>query len=195
MSLGLDGIEALAQSRRMDLRDFHFRTDRGNFHAGLGDRFIASAFDGFIIQVVHEGWKLISQLPQWPEGSPWPGVLFLLYFAAFEASPLQATPGKRLMGIYVAGRDGHRLPLWRSILRNILKCLFILPPLFLGFILIWFTPRRQALHDLLLRAVHLTGTRPAREYPSGSGYQWAYKGHVKGDLQPTPSGGTPRDDS
>jgi uncharacterized RDD family membrane protein YckC len=91
------------------------------------------------------------------------GSIHSLYFTAFEASPLQATPGKRLAGIYVTGRDGQQLPFWRCLLRNLLRLLSIIP-LFTGYLLVSFTPRRQALHDLLTSAVHLSGTMPAKVY-------------------------------
>jgi uncharacterized RDD family membrane protein YckC len=59
-----------------------------------------------------------------------------LYFALFECLPGQATLGKRRLGIRVAGADGRRISLGRSLLRSAVKflpwqvahtCLFHIP--------------------------------------------------------------------
>jgi uncharacterized RDD family membrane protein YckC len=108
------------------------------------------------------GWSHVDWYPiDW--------TLVCLYFLGFELSPIQATPGKRLNGFYVAATDGSRL-VWRRVLyRNLLRwvhfvCVFKLPvPLFcqLSFMVIdflllvvsanifQFSHRCQALHDLL----------------------------------------------
>jgi uncharacterized RDD family membrane protein YckC len=44
-----------------------------------------------------------------------------VYFAFFEASPWQATLGKRLVDIYVARDDGQRISIARAFGRNIVK--------------------------------------------------------------------------
>jgi len=46
-----------------------------------------------------------------------------LYFALSESSRLQATLGKRLFRLNVSGMTGDRLPLSRSLLRNVVKFL------------------------------------------------------------------------
>lgn len=71
-----------------------------------------------------------------------------LYFAVFPATPLQGTPGKRLLGLRVADTKGARIGLVRAIVRFLAS----VPSIALGFIGVlamdW-TPRRQALHDLV----------------------------------------------
>lgn len=47
----------------------------------------------------------------------------VLYFALWEASARQATPGKRAMGLVVVSAAGGRLPLLRSLVRTALKFL------------------------------------------------------------------------
>ena len=83
------------------------------------------------------------------------GGLFLvswIYFAGMESSPFQATLGKKLLGIQVANLKGERISFWRATGRyfgRILSRAFF----FLGFITIFFTKRKQAVHDLLSSTV------------------------------------------
>lgn len=72
----------------------------------------------------------------------------LIYFAAFEASPLQATPGKMVLGLIVTDLDGNRLSFGRSLARNFLKLVSQLT-LYIGYILAGLTDRKQALHDMM----------------------------------------------
>lgn len=71
-----------------------------------------------------------------------------LYFALFESSRFQATPGKRAMGIVVTDLAGRRISLGRASLRYVGKLLSGLI-LMLGFVMAFFSPRKQALHDRL----------------------------------------------
>jgi uncharacterized RDD family membrane protein YckC len=69
------------------------------------------------------------------------------YGALFESSSWQATPGKRLLGIYATDLHGRRLTFVRAMFRNLLKQL---PGFFFfGYFLAGFTPKKQALHDIL----------------------------------------------
>jgi len=70
------------------------------------------------------------------------------YFAGFEASPWQATPGKRLLGLAVTDGDGRRVSLARATGRYAGKILSELL-LALGYLLILVTERKQGLHDKL----------------------------------------------
>ncbi len=74
-------------------------------------------------------------------------ILFWLYFALQESSPLQATLGKRLLGIYVTDGDGKRLTFVRATIRYFSKYLSII--FMIGFIMAAFTKNKQALHDLI----------------------------------------------
>lgn len=79
-------------------------------------------------------------------------LLALAWFAGFEASPLQATPGKRALGLRVVDARGARLALGRAALRHLAGTLSWLS-LNLGHLLAALPPRHQALHD------RLAGTR------------------------------------
>ena len=79
-------------------------------------------------------------------------LLALAWFAGFEASPRQATPGKRALGLRVVDARGGRIGLARAALRHLAGTLSWLS-LNLGHLLAAVPPRRQALHD------RLAGTR------------------------------------
>lgn len=70
------------------------------------------------------------------------------YFVLFESSPMQGTVGKYALGIYVTDRYGDPITFWRASARYWLKLLSSLS-LMVGWIMPAFTPRKQALHDLL----------------------------------------------
>ena len=73
---------------------------------------------------------------------------YLLYCALLESSAWQATVGKRVIGIQVTNRRGERVGFARAAARFVAKLLSVLT-LLVGFLLVFVTPRRQALHDLL----------------------------------------------
>jgi uncharacterized RDD family membrane protein YckC len=73
---------------------------------------------------------------------------YFLYFAFFECSAFQATPGKMVLGIIVTDHEGNRVSFLRALGRNGAKLLSHLM-LHIGFILAGLTPKKQALHDLL----------------------------------------------
>jgi uncharacterized RDD family membrane protein YckC len=78
------------------------------------------------------------------------GVLFIiipwLYFAGFECSRGQGTPGKTLLRIVVTDKDGNRISFARATLRHFFKYISALI-IFIGFIMIGLTRKRQGLHD------------------------------------------------
>lgn len=78
-------------------------------------------------------------------------VLFALpfaYYAAFEASRRQATPGKILLGLKVVGPDGGRMTVVRAIGRQFLKICEIVSTGF-GYALGCLNGSGQAFHDIL----------------------------------------------
>lgn len=109
--------------------------------AGLWRRFFALLIDVFALGLV--SIAAMSVLPA--IGSLLAG---WAYFAGFETSPWQATPGKRLLGIRVVDVNGVPLRAGRASLRYLCRFLSALP-LGGGYIMAAFTQHRQALHDLL----------------------------------------------
>ncbi len=77
-----------------------------------------------------------------------PILLGWLYFAMFESSEKQATPGKAMMGLRVTDLEGRRISFGRATGRFFGRILsnFIL---FIGYIMAAFTEKKQALHDMI----------------------------------------------
>jgi uncharacterized RDD family membrane protein YckC len=75
-------------------------------------------------------------------------VFWWIYFAGFESSVLQATPGKLVCNVMVTDSYGNRITFWRASNRYFAKMLTGLT-FGLGYLCMLFTPRRQTLHDVL----------------------------------------------
>lgn len=73
-------------------------------------------------------------------------IFFWLYFAGFESSIRQATPGKRFLRIMVTDMAGNRISFGAATGRCIGK-FFSAAILCIGFIMIAFTNHKQGLHD------------------------------------------------
>jgi uncharacterized RDD family membrane protein YckC len=69
-----------------------------------------------------------------------------LYYAGFESSRSQATPGKLLMRIVVTDLEGNKPSFARVTLRHFAKFISTII-IFLGFLMIGLTQKRQGLHD------------------------------------------------
>jgi uncharacterized RDD family membrane protein YckC len=70
------------------------------------------------------------------------------YYTMFEASAWQATPGKRILRLYVTGLNGQRMTFARAAARNLAKIISSLTFL-VGYLVAGFTEKKQALHDIL----------------------------------------------
>ncbi len=69
-----------------------------------------------------------------------------LYFAFLESSSWQATFGKKLLHLQVTTLEGKRISFWRATRRHFGKMLSRALA-FLGLFMIFFTKKKQALHD------------------------------------------------
>jgi uncharacterized RDD family membrane protein YckC len=113
-------------------------------YAGFWVRFVAAVIDGIIVLV---GSGLVSSAT-FGAGiavgivGPW------LYEAFMLSSEWQATVGKRAMSIVVTGLDGGRISFARASARHFAKYIsgFLLC---IGFIMVAFTEKKQALHDMI----------------------------------------------
>lgn len=75
-----------------------------------------------------------------------------LFEAVFVASPMQATPGKRLFGFIVVNEQGERLSFWRGLGRGYGKVLSM-AVMWGGYIMVAFTNRKQGLHDVIAKTL------------------------------------------
>lgn len=69
-----------------------------------------------------------------------------IYFSSFESSTKQATLGKMALGIKVTNIDGTRIGFGTATLRHLGKIVSFLT-LFIGYIMVAFTEKKQGLHD------------------------------------------------
>jgi uncharacterized RDD family membrane protein YckC len=93
-------------------------------------------------------------------------VLSLVWFAGWEASPHQATPGKRLLGLRAVDLGGRRMGPARAAARHLAGSLSWLT-LNIGHLLAAAPPQYQALHD------RIAGTRVLHERPGPALPPWA----------------------
>ena len=77
-------------------------------------------------------------------------LIIVLYFALFESSSKQATLGKQLLKIKVVDYNGKRLSLLRALGRTFSKILSMIP-LYVGFIMVGASQKKQALHDKIAK--------------------------------------------
>lgn len=82
-----------------------------------------------------------------------------IYYAFFESSKWQATPGKMAVGIRVTDTGGRRISMGRAAGRNAIRLVnaftFLVPMAF--YVTAAFTRRKQGVHDLLAGTYVLTG--------------------------------------
>lgn len=74
------------------------------------------------------------------------------YFAGLQSSKMQATLGKKILGLKVTDLNGNRITFWRSLGRY-LAMSFLSGILLIGFIIAAFTEKKQSLHDLIASTV------------------------------------------
>lgn len=91
----------------------------------------------------------------------WPATLVILgivitYFATCESSRWQGTLGKLALGIRVTDLDGNRISFARALGRYLAKFLSVLT-LGIGFLMVAWTQRKQALHDMVCSTLVLNG--------------------------------------
>ena len=106
---------------------------------GLGIVFALGVVFGTAAQTAKEGrfiGKMVGVVIGW------------LYFAGFESSSKQATPGKMAVGIKVTDADGNRISFGRASGRHLGKGLSI-SLFFIGYLMAAFTQKKQGLHDML----------------------------------------------
>jgi uncharacterized RDD family membrane protein YckC len=120
--------------------------------------------------------------------APVSAALSWAYFALMESSPLGATVGKYALGLYVTDAHGDPISFVRASARYWLKIASTLL-LMLGWFMAGFTPRKQALHDLIASTLVLrkitvaTNRQTARKLPGEywDGTRWAAPDPTRGE--------------
>jgi uncharacterized RDD family membrane protein YckC len=70
-----------------------------------------------------------------------------LYFAGCESSPLQSTLSGRLLGLRVTDLQGEPVSFNRATVRHFAMYLSAVTPFAVGYLMAFWTKRRQTLHD------------------------------------------------
>lgn len=130
-------------------------------YAGFWFRAVAATIDGVLCQVAFVLLlillSLIAQvhIPTAPVGYVVFGLLTQwLWFTFPESSGWQATLGKKILGLRVTDEQGGRISFGRANARYWSKILSALL-LFIGFIMVAFTDKKQGLHDKIAGALVL----------------------------------------
>jgi uncharacterized RDD family membrane protein YckC len=89
---------------------------------------------------------------------------YWLYFALFESSSWQATPGKRMLGLAVVKIDGTQLTFGRATGRYFAKILSYIT-LCIGFLMAGFTSQKRALHDYVAETLVVKRATAAANRP------------------------------
>ena len=117
--------------------------------SSIGRRFVAMLLDTIILIVPMVVFNFVIPIAG-------PFLITLIYQPILEASPVQATLGKRAMGIMVTTVKGERLTVGMAFLRYLVAAGSACA-LFLGHFVAFFSVRKQALHDLVADTVVIRG--------------------------------------
>lgn len=120
-------------------------------YAGFWRRLGAIMIDGIMIAVVGLLFKVIGLYSVGLDI-----LLALLYTPFFEASELQATPGKALLDMRVVSLTGERITFKKAFIRYLVRIVSGLLICF-GFLMMLFTEKKQTLHDLAAETLVVRG--------------------------------------
>jgi len=118
-----------------------------NPYAGFWIRFAALVIDCIIIVPINT-----YTLSYFAEGSVGrllvPNLIWYIYNAGLTSSNLQATLGKKILGLKVVGLDGEKISFGRASGRCLATILsgFILG---IGYLMVAFTDKKRGLHDMI----------------------------------------------
>jgi uncharacterized RDD family membrane protein YckC len=134
------------------------RSTETYFYSSFGDRMGAYLLDVIIFNVII--WVLLiaaaytidalfsmSDLT-WTIMLMSSAVFLWLYYACFESSHMQGTPGKKACHLVVCDIDGRRISFWKATGRYFGKFISIIT-FGIGFLMCSYTKKRQCLHDIL----------------------------------------------
>lgn len=115
-------------------------------YAGFGIRLGAMLIDGVILSVV--SWFLGGLADDWLVGV----LIQVLYFGVIQGATGGQTAGKAMVGIRVVLDDGSPLTVGWGLLRSLSEYIsaFILC---IGYLMVLWTERKQALHDMIVGTV------------------------------------------
>ena len=122
---------------------------KNKIYAGFWHRFLAYLIDFIILAVIYFVLTLIPIIG-WIIG-----IFFgWLYFAIQHSSSKRSTLGMRALDITINDENLDKIGFWRATGNYLVVGISIII-LFIGLIMIGFTSRKQGLHNLVSRTIHL----------------------------------------
>lgn len=85
-------------------------------------------------------------------------IISTLYYAILQSSKWQATVGKKLMNNKVTNLNGERISFFTAVIRH-LSMIFLSSIMMIGYVMYFFTKKKQTLHDLIAKTV-VVKTKP-----------------------------------
>jgi uncharacterized RDD family membrane protein YckC len=127
-------------------------TESSGNYAGFWVRFFAFLCDGLILLIPFAICFVIAG-----QSNMWLGyflswIVGFAYFAYLESSTRRATFGKQALGLIVTNMEGSQLTFQEASIRYIAKLLSAVI-LYIGFIMIGFTEKKQGLHDMIAHTI------------------------------------------
>lgn len=122
------------------------------WYSGFFRRLIASIIDIFVIILFLVFVQFILGIM---DGLFFNIIIFLIvwsYFAFQESSTRKGTVGKQAMNLIVTDLDGNKITFTQASIRFLGKFLAAIP-FFTGFLLIFFTKKKQALQDIIAKTL------------------------------------------
>lgn len=150
-------------------------------YAGFWIRFWASLIDSLCLIPFLIVWYLVIVIQtSWVAGATGVEALIVvaalvgqwLYFALFESSKWQATPGKKVLNLRVVDPEGERISFGRATARYFSKA-FLSWILLAGYIMAGLHDKKKALHDVIAGTFVLRGSLdsgPMTRLNSASGF-------------------------
>jgi uncharacterized RDD family membrane protein YckC len=129
-------------------------------YANVWKRFVASLIDGIVLYILQALVGFVLGLViGGAAGEDGAGAAVLvasvagivigwLYYAIQESSPKQSTIGKQAMGLVVTDMNGERVSFVKASIRHFAKFLSAII-LMIGYIMAFFTEKKQGLHDMI----------------------------------------------
>jgi len=118
-------------------------------YAGFWRRVAAGLLDALLLGAVTSVTVLASNVV----GSVLDILMGWLYYALMQSSSTQATLGKMALGIRVTDMEGRRISFWVATGRyasKVLLTVLLVLPYVVSCLMIPFTARKQALHDMMV---------------------------------------------
>ncbi len=145
--------------------------------AGFGPRLVAYILDFIVVIAMSMALSFVAGIVAVSLGSNQDELAFTLVGVALGfacvyfnevylvASKTQASLGKRAMGLKVIGARGQRIGQGTALLRFI--CTYISGLIFgIGYLMIAFTERKRALHDMIAETYVVVARKPTGPSPS-----------------------------